>query len=146
MKKRLRFQMPHVPLKVLKGEQDQEDVQDKYFERFKPPPTTTDEDDDDSDSDDISDGNSEDENSDTAQLLNNGGGAILERDTNRNANSAESLIQPNYDTTGSMSQEAIEMQAVAQVHFVPNIPSIDDEEESDDDHDGGNGLDEHTLL
>ena len=52
--------MPHVSLKVLRGEQDEEDVQDKYFERFKPPPTTTDEDDDNSDSDDIIDGNDND--------------------------------------------------------------------------------------
>ena len=151
MKKRLRFLMPHVSLKVLRGEQDGEDVQDKYFERFKPPPTTTDEDEDDSDSDDITDGNGEDEDGIRAQLLNNDtgiandGDEILRMNTNRNTNSVESLIQPNYDTTGSVSQEAVEMQAVAQVHFVPNIPSIDNEEESDDDQDGGNGLDDTEI-
>ena len=152
MKKRLRFLMPHVPLKVLRGEQDEEDVQDKYFERLKPPPTTTDEDSDDSASDDSIDGSSEGEDGVGAQLLNNApdiansGDEICTRNTNRNADSAESLIQQNYNSTGSVNKEAVEMQAVAQVHFVPNIPSIDDEEESDDDHDGGNRLDEHTLL
>ena len=47
MKKRLKFQMPHVPLKVLRGEEDQEDPQDKLFERFQAPTTTTEDDDDD---------------------------------------------------------------------------------------------------
>ena len=41
MKKRLRFQLPITPLKALRGQEDEDDVQDKYFERFKPPPTTT---------------------------------------------------------------------------------------------------------
>ena len=48
MKKRLRFQMPHVPLKVRRGEEDKEDPQDKLFERFQAPATTTEDDDDDS--------------------------------------------------------------------------------------------------
>ena len=43
MKKRLRFQMPHVPLKVLRGEDDKEDVRDRYHERFQAPDTTTEE-------------------------------------------------------------------------------------------------------
>ena len=42
MKKKLRFQLPHTPLKILRGDQDVEDVQDKYFAAFVPP-TTTDE-------------------------------------------------------------------------------------------------------
>ena len=43
MKKRLRFQMPHVPLKVLRGQQDEEDIQDQYYKRFQAPGTTTEE-------------------------------------------------------------------------------------------------------
>ena len=39
MKKRLRFQMPHVPLKVLRGQQDEEDVQDENY--TVPPGTST---------------------------------------------------------------------------------------------------------
>ena len=42
MKKKLRFQLPHTPLKILRGDQDVEDVQDKYFAAFVPS-TTTDE-------------------------------------------------------------------------------------------------------
>ena len=42
MKQRLRFQLPHTPLKVLRGEQDVEDIQDKYYEVFIPPTTSDD--------------------------------------------------------------------------------------------------------
>ena len=35
--------MPHVPLKVLRDQQDQEDIQDQYHERFQAPGTTTEE-------------------------------------------------------------------------------------------------------
>ena len=52
MKKRLRFQMPHVPLKVLRGQQDEEDVQDQLYERFQAPGTTTEEDNNGKDDDD----------------------------------------------------------------------------------------------
>ena len=151
MKKRLRFLMPHTPLKVLRGNQDEYDVRDKYYERFKPPPTTTDEDNDDSASDDYSDGNGEDQDGVRAQLLNNDadvdhdGDDIITRTTNRNTNSVESLIQPNYNTTGSVSQEAIEMQAVAQIHFVPNVPLIHNDED-DENQDDGDRYDEHTML
>ena len=41
MKKRLRFQMPHILLKVLRGQQDEEDLQDQLFERFQAPPGTS---------------------------------------------------------------------------------------------------------
>ena len=39
MQKRLRFLMPHTPLRVLRGE-DLTRVQDEYFEMFEPPPST----------------------------------------------------------------------------------------------------------
>ena len=42
MKQKLRFQLPHTPLRVLRGEQDVEDIQDKYFEVFVPPTTSDD--------------------------------------------------------------------------------------------------------
>ena len=54
MKKRLRFQMPHVPLKVLRGQQDEEDIHDQYYERFQAPGTTTEDDNNDKDFDDDS--------------------------------------------------------------------------------------------
>ena len=48
------FQIPHVPLKVLRGEQDQVDIQDQYYERFQAPGTTTEDAEDDKDIDDDS--------------------------------------------------------------------------------------------
>ena len=54
MKKRLRFQMPHVLLKVLRGQQDEEDIHDQYYERFQAPGTTTEDDNNDNDDDDDS--------------------------------------------------------------------------------------------
>ena len=46
--------MPHVPLKVLRGQQDEEDIQDQYYERFQAPGTTTEDDNNDKDDDDDS--------------------------------------------------------------------------------------------
>ena len=59
MKQKLRFLLPHEPLKVLRGEPDEEDEQDELFRRFQPPPGTTTEeeqDDDNTDSDNDEDG------------------------------------------------------------------------------------------
>ena len=50
--------LPHEPLKVLRGEPDEEDEQDELFRRFQPPPGTTTEEeqeDDNSDNDDDED-------------------------------------------------------------------------------------------
>ena len=41
MKKQLRYQLPRTPLKVLRGEKDEEDIRDKYHERFQAPGTST---------------------------------------------------------------------------------------------------------
>ena len=41
IKKHLRFQLPHTPLKVQRGEKDEEDIRDKYRERFQAPGTST---------------------------------------------------------------------------------------------------------
>ena len=46
MKKKLRSKLPRTPLKVLRGEQDQEDIRDIYHERFQSPGTTTEDPDD----------------------------------------------------------------------------------------------------
>ena len=42
MKQRLRFRLPHTPLRVLRGEEEVEDIQDRYFERFVPPTSSDD--------------------------------------------------------------------------------------------------------
>ena len=46
--------MPHVPLKVLRGQQDEEDIQDQYYDRFQAPGTSTEDDNNDKDFDDDS--------------------------------------------------------------------------------------------
>ena len=46
--------MPHVPLKVLRGQQDEEDIHDQYYERFQAPGTATEDDNNDKDDDDDS--------------------------------------------------------------------------------------------
>ena len=46
--------MPHIPLKVLRGQQDEEDIHDQYYERFQAPGTTTEDDNNDKDDDDDS--------------------------------------------------------------------------------------------
>ena len=39
----MRFQLPRIPLKVLRGEKDEEDIRDKYHERFQVPGTSSEE-------------------------------------------------------------------------------------------------------
>ena len=46
--------MQHVPLKVLRGQQDEEDIHDQYHERFRAPGTATEDDNNDKDVDDDS--------------------------------------------------------------------------------------------
>ena len=139
MKKRLLFQLPHVPLKVLRGEQDGEDVRDKYHERFQAPGTTTEDAEDDSDTDD----ESKTSNDDMA-TIGEAGEEGMARYLGGRASSVDSVIQldneiqnhqnkntqgnPEYDTTGSINTEAADMQAVAQVHHLPDsdVTSNDD--------------------
>ena len=52
MKKRLLFQLPHVPLKVLRGELEEEDIRDQHHYRFQAPGTSTEEAENDKDTDD----------------------------------------------------------------------------------------------
>ena len=59
MKKKLRFLLPHEPLKVLRGEPD-ECIQDVYHERFQAPGTATEEE----EADDFSPGSSFTDNDD----------------------------------------------------------------------------------
>ena len=134
MKKRLRFQMPHVPLKVLRGQQDEQDIQDQYYERFQAPGTTTEEEaergsDDDSET---SHSSHEDITTDVGEVSEEG----MERYPGRHPGAMRSLNQaddhfseiqnyqnentPQHDTTGSINQEAADVLAVAQMHHLPN--------------------------
>ena len=121
--------MPHVPLKVLRGQQDEEDVQDQYYERFQAPLGTSREEEANalrrsssshgysttdignvsesvgsihsiSDYDNASDKGAKDVHSDHIDLSNSG-----------------------YQSTGSVSHEAIELKAFSDVHQPPNTDS-----------------------
>ena len=134
MKKRLRFLMPHVPLKVLRGQQDEEDIQDQHYERFQAPGTSTEEeaeraaDNDsrtsDSSHEDITTDVGEDGEEGMERYLGRHPGAMHgvnqvdddfgEIQNNQNENT------PQYDTTGSVNLEAADVQAVAQIHRLPS--------------------------
>ena len=144
MKKRLRFQMPHVPLKVLRGQQDEEDIQDQYYQRFQAPPGTSTEEEaeraaaaNDSTTSHSSD---EDNTTDVGEVSEEGTGrsgsgldrlvgsihSIRQSDNASDEGSEDvhsdhiDLSNTGYQTTGSVSHEAIELQAFAAVHQRPN--------------------------
>ena len=131
--------MPHVPLKVLRGEQEQEDVRDQHYERFKAPGTTTEDAEDDKDTDD--DPRTSNDDMATIGEADEGG---RERYLGGATGSIDSVIQfdneiqnhqnqntqenPDYDTTGSVNHESDEVRAAAQVHHLPDsdVTSNDD--------------------
>ena len=145
MKKRLRFQMPHVPLKVLRGEDDQEDVWDKYHERFQAPGTTTEDAEDDKDTDDDSRTSSFLHEYITTDI-----GEVSEKDMERylagHSDSIDSVIQldnetQNYqnknsqqnNTTTSVNEETVDVEAVAQVHLLSSRDEPEQDSLSNDD-------------
>ena len=134
MKKHLRFQLPHVPLKVRRREEDQEDVMDKYYERFKAPTSTSEHYNDDS-TDGYSTSSSLPRDY-TGEMSEEGmarylGSSIesIDNDSQREARNLEDdqVNNTGYQTTGSVSHEAIEMQVLAQVHRPPTTDSSDDD-------------------
>ena len=149
MKKRLRFLMPHVPLKVLRGQQDEEDVQDQYYERFQAPPGTTSEEEVERAADDSGTSLSSHEGitTDVGDVSDEG----MERYLGRHTGPMHSVNQvgddfgenlnfqnenaPEYDTTGSINQEAADVQVVAQMHHPPNtdVTSDNSKDQSNDD-------------
>ena len=147
MKKRLRFLMPHVPLKVLRGQQDEEDIQDQYYERFQAPPGTSTEEEAEraaADNDSRTSYSShEDITTDVGEVSEEGTGrsgsglgrsvgsihSIRQSDNASDEGSEDvysdhiDLNNTGYKTTGSVSHEAIELQAFADVHQRPNTES-----------------------
>ena len=121
MKKRLRFQMPHVPLKVLRGQQDEEDIQDQYYERFQAPGTSTEEE---ANALRRSSSSHWDSTTDIGNVSESVGSihSISESDNASGEGSEDvhsdhiDLNNTGYQTTGSVSHEAIELQAFADVH------------------------------
>ena len=135
MKKRLRFQLPNTPLKVLRGEPIQEDIQDKYHEVFQAPGTSTEE----AEAD-------RDENEDITTNMGEANEEGMARYLGRHTDSVDIVNDPpnapqyppnapeyppntsEYDTTGSINLEAADVQVAAQVHHLPDsdITSNDD--------------------
>ena len=134
--------MPHVPLKVLRGEQEQEDVRDQHYERFKAPGTTT----EDTEDDKYTDDDSRTSNDDMATIgeADEEGEEGMARYLGGRASSVDSVIQfdneiqndqnqntqenPEYDTTGSVNHESDEVRTAAQVNHLPDsdVTSNDD--------------------
>ena len=129
--------MPHVPLKVLRGQQDEED---QYYERFQAPPgTSTEEEAERAADNDSGTSHSSDEDTTTdvgevseegmARYLGRHPGAMhganqvdddfgeIQNDQNENA--------PQYDTTESVNLEAADVQVVAQMHHLPSTSRFD---------------------
>ena len=144
IKKRLRFELPHTPLKVLRGEQDQVDIQDQYYERFQAPGTTTEDAEDDKDTDDDSRRSSlshEGITTDIGEISDEG----MARYLGRAAGSIDIVNDPcnvpqyppntpeyppnaleyptnapEYDTTGSVDLGAADVHVATQVHPLPD--------------------------
>ena len=127
--------MPHVPLKVLRGQQDEEDIQDQYYERFQAPPgTTTEEEQERAAADDSTSHSShEDITTDVGEVSEDGMDRYLGRHTGAmhcvnqvdddfgEIQNYQNENAPQYDTTGSVNLEAADVQVVAQMHHLPNI-------------------------
>ena len=129
--------MPHVPLKVLRGQQDEKDIQDQSYERFQAPGTTTEEEEEEEEratDDDSTTSHSlqEDITTDVGAVSKEGmerylgrhSGAMhsanqVENDFGENQN-YQNENTPQYDTTGSINQEAADLQVVAQMHRLPS--------------------------
>ena len=144
MKKRLRFQMPHVLLKVLRGQKDEED------QNYTVPAGTSTEEEqeraaaDDSTTSHLSD---EDITTDVGEVSEDGMERYLGRHTGvmHGANQVDNdfgKIQNDqnenaqqYDTTGSVNVEATDVQVVAQMHHLPStdVTSNDSVDLSNDD-------------
>ena len=135
IRKRLRFQMPHVPLKVLRGEQDQVDIQDQYFDSFVAPGTTTEDAEDDNDTDDDSRTSDDDVATDIGEPSEMGMNKYL----GDHPSSTDSMNQfnnyvpesqddhqahfnnyPKYNTTGSFEPAVVQVQIGVRVHHIPD--------------------------
>ena len=130
--------MPHVPLKVLRGQQDEEDIQDQLYERFKAPPGTSTEEEAEraaaaaANHSGTSHSSREDITTDLDEVHEDG----MERYLGRHPGAMHGANQvgndlgenqdyqnenaPQYDTTRSVNLEAADVQVVAQMHHLPN--------------------------
>ena len=127
--------MPHVPLKVLRGQQDEEDQNYTV-----PPGTSTEEEAERAAADDSTSHSShEDITSDVGEVSEEGMERYLGRHTGamHGANQIDDHFgeiqnyqnesTPEYDTTGSVNQQASQVQVAAQVHHIPNRDESEDD-------------------
>ena len=141
--------MPHVPLKVLRGQQDKEDVQDQYHQRFQAPPGTSTEEEAERAADvdsRTSYSSHEDITTDVGDVIDEGMERYLGRlgpmhsvnqveDDFHEIQNYQNENAPQYDTTGSINQEAADINVVAQMHHQPDtdVTSNDSVDLSNDD-------------
>ena len=143
--------MPHVPLKVLRGQQDEEDIQHQYHERFQAPGTATEDDNNDKDVDDDSlrsglsneDGTTDmGEDSDECMDRNpgwhtdsvNGANPFGNDSDERGENAPNSLRNiVEYNTVESVNNEGTHVQVVTGVHHLPNTDLTSNDSFSNDD-------------
>ena len=136
--------MPHVPLKVLRGEQDQEDVQDQHYERFQAPGTTTEDVEDDKETDDDSI-TSNDDMTTIGEVGEEGRERYLDGDTDsvdtvirfdneiQNHQDKNSQENPDYSTGKSLNLGTVDVEAVAQVHHLQDSDEPGNDSSSNDD-------------
>ena len=140
MKKRLRFELPYTPLKVLRAEPIEEDIQDRYHERFQAPGTSTEEAEADRDENDDSRRSSlshEGVTSDIGGVSEEGmerylGGSVDTVNDPPNAPEYPPNV-PEYNTTGSVNVEAADAHVAAQVHRLPDSDATQNDSLSNDD-------------
>ena len=154
MKKRLRFKLPHTPLKILRGEQDEEDLQDKYYERFQAPGTSTEEAEDDKVTDDDSIASSlshDDITSDVSSLsrdditsdatdlsrddITSNAGEVSRKDIARCLGGSIDNVNDDHVHNASeyIGLETTDVQVVAQVHHEPDLDVMSNDSLSNDD-------------
>ena len=113
--------MPHVPLKVLRGQQDEEDIQDQYYERFQAPGTSTEEEANALRRNSFSHGDS---TTDIGNVSESVGSIHSISESDNASDEGPEDVQSNHidlnnsgnQATDNGSHEAIELQALAQAH------------------------------
>ena len=141
--------MPHVPLKVLRDQQDEEEIKDQLYERFQVPPGTSTEEEAEraaaADDSRTSHSSHDEITTDVGEVSDDG----IERYPGRHTGAMHGVNQVDdhfgeiqnyqnestteYDTTGSVNHQASQVQVGAQVHHMPNRDESEDDSLSNDD-------------
>ena len=142
MKKQLRYQLPRTPLKVLRGEKDEEDIRDKYHERFYAPGTSTEDAEDCRDIDDESRRSSLSRDyimTDIDEVSEEGDARYLGRDTS----SIESIDNDSHKNQGDPNNvhNALKHDPNGSVH----LQSVDSDNKNDKDDDSNSFSNRNSL-